>query len=58
MMDPSLQKWRDVLGAKDLDGSSQCLSLEISEGECSVRRGAWENVAAFITDPSFCDLMR
>ena len=58
MMDPSLQKWRDVLGAKGLDGSSQCLSLEISEGECSVRRGAWENVPAFITDPSFCDLMR
>ena len=53
MMDPSLQKWRDVLGAKALDGSSQCLSLEISEGECSVRRGAWENVAAFITDPFF-----
>ena len=58
MMDPSLQKWRDVLGAKDLDGSSQCLSLEISEGECSVRRGAWENAPAFITDLSFCELMR
>ena len=49
MMDPSLQKWRDVLGAKDLDGSSQCLSLEISEGEDNVRRGAWENAPAFIT---------
>ena len=58
MMDPSLQKWRDVLGAKDLDGSSQCLSLEISEGEDSVRRGAWENAPAFITDLSFCELMR
>ena len=58
MMDPSLQKWRDVLGAKDLDGSSQCLSLEISEGEYSVRRGAWENAPAFITDFSFCELMR
>ena len=44
-------------GAKDLDGSSQCLSLEISEGEDSVRRGAWENAPAFITDFIFCELM-
>ena len=58
MMDLSLQKWRDVLGAKDLDGSSQCLSLEISEEKDSVRRGAWENAPAFITDLSFCELMR
>ena len=57
MMDPSLQKGRDVRGAKDLDGSSQCLSFEISEGECNVRRGAWENAPAFITDLSFCELM-
>ena len=56
MMDPSLQKWRRVIGAKDLDGSSQCLSLEISEGEDSVRRGAWENAPAFIT-VFFCELM-
>ena len=38
-----------MIGAKDLDGSSQCFSLEINEGEDSVRRGAWENAPAFIT---------